>query len=236
MAAQKVGCTVSNPEAKIYHEKKTKLYRGRFKVENLTTANVALWNVAPIWPGTDRAKLRASDLQRLMELSYSWSMNGSHFVLWMPSNVLHESHFDPIGMCAPWSPVSTIISGSDPVHIGYVYLRSGCLRAPAPGRYWGSKMILAPRGERGSSSSVAMRFLLDRLPVKDGFIVEPFAHRSAALPIWSRRLGYEYIGYAGSKKRYGHMVKALAQVELPGIQLGLPARTPTAKARENGQE
>ena len=203
---------------RIHKEHKTKLYRTKALFKNLRMAEAGLWNIAPPWPGTAKAKLDEAGLTKLMCAAYQHSAERAHLVLWMPASSLHQSAFDPLAHNGPWTSVATIISGSNPVHIGYVYARSR-----TASQYWGSKLILDSGGSRGSSSSVAMKFLLTQLGIEHTFVVEPFAHRSAALAIWSRRLNYDYIGYTRSKKTYRDIVKALAQQEIPGIQLGLPA-------------
>ena len=203
---------------RVHKSHKTKLYRTNALFKNLKMAEAGLWNIAPAWPGTAKAKMNEADLTRLMCAAYERSAEHAHLVLWMPASMLHRSTFDPLSGNGPWTPVTTIISGSNPVHIGYVYSRSR-----SASQYWRSKLMLDHRGCRGSSSSTAMKFLLTEFGIEHTFVVEPFAHRSAALAIWSRRLGYDYIGYTRSKKTYREIVKALAQQEIPGIQLQLPA-------------
>ena len=200
-----------------YKEKKTELYRSRFSMEKLAEKHVSIWNIAPVWPGRAKAKLTEGGLEDLMSDTYNRSADRAHLILWMPASELHQTPFDPLDMCGPWLPMATVLSGSDPLHIGYVYARS---RSKVN---WDTKLILDERGKRGPSSSKTVKFLLERLGDIVGPVVDPFAHRSAVLPIWARRKGFRYVGYTPSKKTYATMVKALAQEELPGIQLEVPA-------------
>lgn len=211
--------------SEIYEDEAAKVYRKKFDIENMDVDDVALWNLAPVWPGKEKAELNEWDLNMLIRAIYNRSSEYGHMVLWMPAAALHNSLFDPVSMCGPWTPASTVISGSYPIHIGYVYSRAhaGYSAGDKSDRYWGTKLILDEKGKRGSSSSLAMKFLLQRLRIGKGLIVEPFAHRSATLALWSRRLGHEYVGYTGSKKAYAEITKELAQAELPGIQMELHA-------------
>ena len=202
---------------KVFKDKKTELHRARFSMDNLEAEHVSIWNLAPVWPGRAKAKLTPDDLTELLNEAYGRSADRAHLVLWMPASELHQTEFDPLGDCGPWLPMATVLSGSHPLHIGFVYSRS---RSKVD---WDTKLILDQKGARGPSSSKTMKFLLERLGDVVGPIVDPFAHKSAVLPIWARRMGYRYVGYTASKKAYGDIVKALAQVELPGIQLEVPA-------------
>ncbi len=202
---------------KPYNNRQTKLYRARFSFDKLDIPPASLWNLAPIWPGRDRAKVTEDQLEALMSGAYSRSADRGYLVLWMPAIELHQTIFDPLDQCGPWCPMATILSGSNPLHIGYVYARS---RSKVN---WETKLIPDERGKRGPSSSKTVKFLLESLGNIPGPIVDPFAHKSAVLPIWARRKGLHYVGYTASKKSYQDMIKALAQVELPGIQLELPA-------------
>jgi len=200
-----------------YNDRKTKLYRANFSMEKLKAEHVSFWNVAPVWPGRGKAKLTEKDLSALLDEAYSRSADHAHMVLWMPASELHISLFDPMGDAGPWLLQATVLSGSHPLHIGFVYSRS------RPKVDWDTKFILDTNGRRGPSSALTMKFLLSRLGDTVGTIVDPFAHKSAALPIWARRFGIRYVGYQASKRSYASMVKTLAQVELPGIQLEVPA-------------
>jgi len=200
-----------------YKDRKTRLYRKSFSIEKLKVDNVSIWNLAPVWPGRTKAKLTDDQLVTLLDDAYSRSADRAHLVLWMPASELHQSLFDPVNMSGPWVLAGTVFSGSDPMHIGFVYARS---RSRVD---WDTKLILDVKGRRGPSSSKTMKFLLERLGDIAGPIVDPFAHKSAVLPIWARRMGFRYVGYTASRKAYGDIVKALAQVELPGIQLEVPA-------------
>ncbi len=216
---------MSNREYEIYEDEAAKVYRKKFDIEDTDVSDVALWNLSPVWPGKEKADLNEWDLHVLIRAIHRRSSEYGHMVLWMPAASLHNSPFDPVSMCGPWTPVSTVISGSYPIHVGYVYSRAyaGYSASDKTDRYWGTKLLLDEKGSRGASSSLAMKFLLKRLRIGSGLIVEPFAHRSATLALWARRLGHEYVGYTASKKAYGEIAKRLAQAELPGIQLDLPA-------------
>ena len=204
-----------------YKSKKVELYKSRFSVkeahEKLDGKTVSLWNIAPVWPGRSKSKVGDSQLAKLVRGVYDLSDETAHMVLWMPSSELHKSMFDPMGMCGPWILHATLFSGSDPLHIGFVYARS---RSRVD---WGTKLILDERGKRGPSSTKAVKFMLDTLVDNGGLVADPFAHRSAALPVWTRRKGLRYVGFTSSKKSYAAIVWALAQEELPGIQLEVPA-------------
>lgn len=197
----------------MYREKKVELHRAKFSVGKLKVFSVSLWNIAPVWPGRPKAKLTEQGLCDLVREAYARSSNNAHMILWMPASELHRSEFDPISMCDPWISQSTIFSGGNPLHIGFVYARSQSKVD------WDTKLILDAKGRRGPSSPKTMRFALDKLGDIKGPVVDPFAHRSAVLPIWTRRKGIRYVGFTSSKKSYNSIVKALAQVELPGIQL-----------------
>jgi len=200
-----------------YKDRKTELYRSRFSMEKLSEKQVSFWNIAPVWPGRDKAKMTEKELADLLGNAYNRSADRAHLVLWMPASELHISLFDPMGDSGPWLLQATVFSGSHPLHIGFVYSRS---RSKVD---WETKLILDAKGRRGPSSPLAMKFLLERLGDTVGPIVDPFAHKSSVLPIWARRFSMRYVGYTASKKAYGQMVRALAQVELPGIQLEVPA-------------
>jgi hypothetical protein len=198
----------------------TEIRKSRFKFEKDDPKEVGLWNFAPIWPGRDKARLDEIQLARLIQEAYYRTTTGGHLILWMPATELHRTPFDPVEMCLAWSRRATIISGSDPIHIGYVYSKGGPSRAR-----WTTKLILDERGKRGPNSSHAVKFVLETLLPDGGFVVDPYAHKSGILPIWCRRLGISYRGHAASKASYQAISKGLAQVELPGIQIDVPLTT-----------
>ncbi len=202
---------------------KVKIHKLKFRFDKHDPRSVSLWNFAPIWPGRDKARLSEIQLARLIEEAYYRTANGGHLLLWMPASELHRTPFDPVDMCLAWSPRATIISGSDPVHIGYLYSKGGPSRAR-----WTTKLILDERGNRGPSSSKAVKFVLETLLPNEGSVVDPYAHKSGTLAIWCRRMGISYQGYTASKAGYQEISKRLAQVELPGIQTDIPL-TATAK-------
>lgn len=218
---------------KRYKEKNVILHRGEFSEESLAKAlrdltdrteardedpdlddKVSLWNLAPpSWPGARGSKMNDRDLEALMAETFRHSAERAHLVLWMPAKELHRTPFDPLTMSGLWSSIGTILSGSDPMHIGFVYANSHSWVK------WTTKLILDGKGKRGPNSTKAVKFVIDELGDLSGPIVDLFAHRSAVLPSWSRRLRHRYIGYTRSKKSFSSIVTALAQVELPGIQL-----------------
>ena len=228
---------------KRYKEKNVILHRGEFSAESLDKAlrdltdrgaaqsrppdpcvpdpappdpcdKVSLWNLAPLsWPGARNSKMNDRDLEALMVEALRHSAKPAHLVLWMPAKELHRTLFDPLTMSGRWSPIGTILSGSDPLHVGYVYSNS---RSWVD---WATELILDGKGARGPNSTKTIKFMLDELGDHSGVIVDLFAHRSAVLPCWSRRLRHRYVGYTRSKKTFSSIVTALAQVELPGIQL-----------------
>lgn len=202
----------------MYKDKKTKLYRKRFSMERLKTKKVSLWNIAPDWPGisTSKSKVDAGYLAILMKESFLRSADHAHLILWMPASELHRTPFDPVTECGDWTPIATIISGSDPIHIGYVYVNSQSWID------WTTQFIHDARGKRGCSSSKTVKFVIEEFGDDRGPIVDVFAHSSALLPVWARRAGHRYIGYTSSKKAYIKIASSLAQVELPDIQLEMP--------------
>jgi len=134
----------------------------------------------------------------------------------MPADELYRTALDPLKIRG-WRCGGVVVSGSDPLHVGYCYSKGTSLVT------WNTKLILDERGKRGTSSSKTMKFILDKLTSgPDNVIADPFTHESATLPIWCRRLGRRYTGRVRSKIVCRKVMKALAQVELPGIQLSLP--------------
>jgi hypothetical protein len=195
--------------SKIYREHKTEFRREKFQIENLNCDPVGFWNIAPVWPGRKAATLTGLALSELIRAAYYRSSVKAHMVLWMPAIELHMTPFNPVEMCDPWTPMATLISGSDPIHIGYVYCHTES-RVD-----WNTKLILDEKGKRGASSSFATKFLLRSLGREDSPLVDPFAHESATVPVWARRFGIPYIGYTGSKKVFKAISETLVQTELP---------------------
>lgn len=200
-----------------YHEKNVHLRR-KMSLEDWTKEDdwPDLWVLSPVWPGRSKAKVSAGQLQDFISQCHHNSTRNAHLVLWMPSSELHRTPFNPIDMAGFWLPKAVIVSGSNPLQIGYVYAKG---YSPVK---WHTKLVLDDRKKRGMSSSKTVRLMLDELLDTKGFVADPFAHDSACLPIWCRRLGLQYTGSVTSKKSYRSMVKLLAQVELPGIQLSMP--------------
>lgn len=192
-------------------DRNVSLFLRRFHISDVPSDNVMLWNVAPKWPPR-----KPMEFAETCEEMVSKSGPLAHLVLWMPCEHLHEPVFEPTTMMDPWLCQGTILSGSDPLHIGYVYSRSHS-RVD-----WGSNLILDERKKRGPNSSRTVEFMLEKLLAPGDTVVDPFAHGSAVLPIWSRRKGLRYIGYTSSAAKHKEIVKALAQIELPGIQMALP--------------
>lgn len=205
---------------KVYSDRNTTLRKGDFDFEALSQdfSRVSLWNLAPTWPGRDRAKLSEEDLYGLIQKCYEHSENNACLILWMPASELHQTVFDPKD-CSPWFCKGCIFSGTHPMHIGFIHTRGRCsVNQP-------TKLMPDARGKRGSSSSKTMKYLLKTfVPNGSGVVAEPFGHRSAQLPIWCRRLGHRYIGAVRSRSAYIEMTNRLAQEELPGIQLELPTK------------
>ena len=201
---------------KTYEDKGIKLVKGDFDFESIS--NVSLWNMAPVWPGRKKSRLSVTDLSGIVEKCYNLSRPSAYMVLWIPASELHQTLFDP-QECSPWLCQGTILSGSHPMHIGYVHTRGGAsLSHP-------TRLILDERGKRASSSSKAMKYLLEELlSYGQHLVADPFGHRSAVLPIWCRRLHHRYVGAVRSKASYIEMANRLAQEELPGIQLEIPIK------------
>ena len=208
----------------------TVLHRRSFSFKRLEKQGgmlPSLWNIAPPrWPESDGASLTTEDLQKLLLRTYKRSQNNAHLVLWMPDRELHQTLINPLEDLDPWTLQSTILSGSaSGMHIGWVFSKG-----PSPVD-WESKVLFDERRSRGAGSSAAMKFVLERILKKttgawtydSRRIVEPFIHRSGQMALWSRRVGVKYVGYTTSKRTYAGVKEKLAQVELPGIQVRLPA-------------
>lgn len=205
----------------------TILHRRKFgikRIERQEGMDVSLWNVSfPRWPGSPKSKIGVDKARELLKKMYGRSQAISHMVLWMPAIELHRSELDPLEDLGSWLPMATIFSGSlKRLEIGFVY---------AKGRStvnWDNIIIPDDRGKCGSASSHAMKFIVERLQIKEPYydmrrIVEPFVHADGQLALWSRRLGIRYVGYTSSKSNFKKVKGKLAQIELPGIQIALPA-------------
>ena len=191
-----------------------KLERGSVDFTSLPVERISLWHFAPRWPNHPKARLTAQELAAQLKRAYMAAVPSAHMVLWMPASYLHYTSFDPLAMAKPWNCFSTLISGADKPTIGYIYSTN-------PGaRGWGSEVLFDARG-RGPSSSGSMKLILDRLDTTGGSILDPYAHKSATLAMWSRRWNIPYWGYIHGKKNYESARKVLEQVELPGIQTSL---------------
>ena len=191
-----------------------KLEKGSFSFDGQSDMDIRLWHFAPIWPGRQKARVDAKGLERQLKRAYELTRPQGLLVLWIPAVELHRTPFDPLDMAGSWTAMSTIISGSKPIYIGYVYCKGHSSAAD-----WGSKLILDTESHRGPSSSLTMKWLLDTLMDKEtGFVVDPYAHKSATLAQWCRRLNIPYWGCIRGKKGFEAAQKTLAQVELPGIQ------------------
>jgi len=202
----------------MYDEKNVRLRR-KVSLETWTKEDdhPDLWVLSPVWPGRSKAKVSAGQLQDFISQCHHNSTRNAHLVLWMPSSELHRTPFNPIDMVGFWLPKAVILSGTNPLQVGYVYAKS---YSPVK---WHTRLILDERKKRGMSSSSTVKFMLEELlPEGRGFVADPFAHESAKLPIWCRRMRLQYTGSVRSKKSYKEMVKLLAQQELPGIQLSIP--------------
>ncbi len=177
---------------------------------------VSLWNISPpSWPG--------EDLDVLVHLSHKYSQSRAHLVIWVPDNELHHGYIR-VEDISEWTPRATILSGDDSkMHIGRVYSKGETVVDRA------ATVLLDERKKRGSDSSLAIKTILETLMPPagrldmPGMVVEPFTHRSGELAVWTRRMGLYYLGYTGSKKTFSAVKEKLAQAELPGIQIELPA-------------
>ena len=208
----------------------TVLHRRKFlfkRLEKQGAMKVSLWNVQPPhWPGTAKAKLDMHGLAKMVQRMYDRSQHSAHLVLWQPMSELHESMLHPLDDVGGWMAKATILSGDTRgMHIGWVYSKGA---TPVD---WDSKVIIDQRGCRGAASSCTMKFLVERLLRKDTSVwvydvrrvVEPFMHKSAQLPLWTRRTGVHYVGYTSSKHTFVSVKEKLDQFEIPGIQQMLPA-------------
>jgi len=192
-----------------------KLEKGNFDFDrSLDQLGIRLWHLAPIWPGRSKARISAKELERQLKRAYEATAPQGLLVLWMPATELHRTPFDPLDMVGRWTAMSSIISGSNPVHIGYVYSKGRNLIAD-----WGCKLILDTQGRQGSSSSLTMKWLLETLmDGHEGAVADPYAHKSATLAQWCRRLNIPYLGNIRGSRSFEAAQRVLAQVELPGIQ------------------
>lgn len=176
----------------------------------------SLWNISPTtWP--------SDDLDVLIHQSHKYSQSRAHLVLWVPDSELHRGYIR-VEDISDWTPCATILSGhSCGMSIGKVYSK-GSVPIKQP-----SNILFDERQYRGSGSSITMKFILENLMFSyssadtPGLVVEPFTHRSGELAVWTHRMGMYYRGYTGSKKTFSAVKEKLAQVELPGIQISLPA-------------
>lgn len=194
---------------------KIKILKGGLDFEGEQKAH--LWHFVPRWPGSHPKAYTAHDLQAKIRRAYDLTGPGGHLVLWMPASQLHKTVFDPLGMIKPWEPVSTIISGVSPISIGFIYQKGDSNKAAN----WGCKLILDMQGRHGPSSSLAMKWIVDKLCAGSGPVFDPYADKSATLAQWCRRRGVSYQGHIRGKANREAARKVLAQIELPGIQVPL---------------
>lgn len=192
------------------------------RLEKYGAGRVSLWNISPRrWPGSPGSILDPKGLSRMIKRAYDYSDPNGHLVIWMPLRELHQTEVDLLGDMGGWTVQATILSGSKKgMNIGYIYAKGA-----TPIDF--DSEILLDEHRRGPGSSHAMRFLIDTLVNKAGFesrtVVEPFIHRSGQMALWARRSGVKYVGYTTSEKAFMSVKEKLAQVELPGIQVRLPA-------------
>jgi len=209
----------------------TTIYQRNFSFKHLKKREdpkATLWNISPPrWPGAPGSKLTPKQLSKFLMRAYDHSETGAHMVLWLPASELHQTEFNPLKDMGPWFPASNIVSGGRKgMHIGYVYSKGVSAIAD-----WDSIVLLDERNRRGSGSSHAMKFMLEELvdiafnKADDGLplCIDPFINRSGELVYWTRRMGIPYVGYTSSGKLFDDLKEKLAQVELPGIQVRLPA-------------
>lgn len=207
----------------------TVLHHRKFSFKRLakhSNRSVSLWNISPArWPGSPGSILAPKSLGKMISSAYDYTRSGGHLVVWMPSRELHRTEVDLLRGMGKWTVQATILSGSDKgMSIGYIYSKG-----PTPIEF-DSEMLLDECDKRGPSSSHAMRFLLDNLVThksglqyEEQIVVEPSISRSGQMALWSRRSEVKYIGYTTSETTFEVVKEKLAQVELPGIQVRLPA-------------
>jgi len=211
------------------HKGFTVLHHRQFSFKRLSKHSgkkVSLWNISPPrWPGSPGSIMNPDYLIRMIKRAHDRTQANGHLVIWMPHRELHQTEVNLLGDMGGWTVQSTILSGSEKgMSIGYIYSKW-----PTPIDF-DSQILLDERGRRGPGSSHAMRFLLDKLVKSRGGmqyevqrVVEPFVHRSGQMALWSRREGIQYMGYMASETTFEAVKEKLAQVELPGIQIPLPA-------------
>ena len=201
--------------------KSCRLKKGGFKWgdKGRWDQKVDLFSMQPKWPGTYKANLDVDGLMNMLVAAYSLSKPDGCMVLWMPASKLHCSEFDPVTHVPRWKAMGTIFSGTGAMAIGFVYCKTYNSRLQI-----GAKQLLDTTGT-GPSSSITMRWMLEKvfqfgdgLVMRKGLVVDPYAHQSAQLAIWCRRMGLAYRGYMRSKKLFEAANAGLAQIELPGIQ------------------
>lgn len=185
-----------------------KLYNGDLNLDDVN--GVGLWNISlklSRWGRPVSTPIHSA--WNYLGPSYEKTIDGGMLVLWFPAFELVRRAYDPLEM-GPWVPRGVVLSGWGKAEVGYIYSKGG-----------GSSLsrMLDTRDGRGVTSSMAMKYLVD---MARGKVVDPYAHACAILPIWCRRSLISYIGWTESAPTYDGIVKKLAQVELPGIQLELP--------------
>lgn len=207
----------------------TVLHHRKFSFKRLAKHSgrkVSLWNISPPrWPGSPGSILDPKLLGRMIKRAYDCTQGNGHLVIWMPHRELHQTEMNLLGDMGGWTVQATVLSGSKRgMNIGYIYSKG-----PTPIDF-DSKVLLDEDLRRGPSSSHAMKFLLDKLVIpRPGLqyetqrVVEPFINRSGQMALWSRRSGVKYMGYTTSETTFEAVKEKLAQVELPGIQVRLPA-------------
>ena len=196
------------------------IVKGRFENEK-ELPQVNLWNFAPKWPSRDGARMSEADLSDRMLLAHEHTVSDGFLMLWMPASELHVSTWDMWEDAEPWVPVSTLVSGRGRyLKIGVLYGKGGArVRDP---RIWGYEHIIDHDPRAGHTSSLTIKWLLDRLfPHGGGVLCDPYAHRSGVLATYCRRHAVRYIGFIQSQKGYGALEKVLAQVEIPAVQASL---------------
>ena len=172
---------------------------------------VRLWWLSPSF-----RDLRYIDRELHVNMFYA-SKSNAYAVLWLKPTWFGNSRFTWPEF-KRWIPHSSLVSGSgENICIGII-LSNQLVKDK---RLWGdNKNIWSVQG--GSKSSETCKWLLDRLmPDGEGIVVDPYA-QSADLASWCKRLNVEYRGYTENQELRDKIEKALAQLELPGIQEVLP--------------
>ena len=129
---------------------------------------------------------------------------------WLGSRLFKQPELDK------WMPRTVILSGAgNDVSLGVILTKHVDEEDPFLWRRFKNIWSL----KSGSKSSATCKWILTRL--KEGAVCDPYA-RDPTLATWCRRLNIGYHGYTKNKAIRRQIETALAQTELPGIQVDLP--------------